>query len=209
MVPTPTSSLYLLVSHAMLLHILQNRVISSLVTFPTAQGWLQVAGITVISTATAGAVAVSTRFIDQPIDEAFDPVPFLTIYKPVSAFLFPCLTEELVWRAAFIPVSALSSSPSPLHTYSIAAVVWAVHVLAHPVAAATVWPRGRPLFGDVRFLASASLVLAGATVAYMVTGGSVWAAAVAHWVPVVLWRDVFGGEARLLAQPNSADAQEL
>jgi predicted Abi (CAAX) family protease len=146
-----------------------------------------VATITSASTATAGLVAVSTGFVNPR--QEFDPSPAKTIYKPVGAYIFPSLTEELVWRAALIPVQ----SPN---TYSIAAAVLVIHVLSHPVAAATVWPRGRGLFCDKRFLVLASIVLTGATASYLCTG-CVWAAAFAHWAPLMLWRDVFGGEARL------------
>jgi hypothetical protein len=43
---------------------------------------------------------------------------------------------------------------------------------------------GRGTFVDRRFLISAAIVLGGATASYVVTGGSVYAAAFAHGVPV-------------------------
>lgn len=59
------------------------------------------------------------------------------------------------------------------------------------------WPRGRDVFQDRRFLICATIVLAGATLSYRLSGGSVLAATLTHGIPVLLWRDCFGGERKL------------
>jgi predicted Abi (CAAX) family protease len=43
----------------------------------------------------------------------------------------------------------------------------------------------------------ATFALGGAAASYIVGGGSAWAAAVTHGIAVALWRDLFGGEAKL------------
>ena len=88
-----------------------------------------------------------------------------------------------------------------------AATILSLHVLMHPIVGESgLWPRGRDTFRDPRFLILATIVLGGATACYMVTGGSVYAATLAHAVPLALWRDVFGGEERLLGGEGDGQA---
>jgi len=74
-----------------------------------------------------------------------------------------------------------------------------LHVLMHPVISVSgLWPRGNDTFVDLRFLLLATIILGGATICYTVTEGSIYAATVAHAIPLILWRDCFGGERRLI-----------
>lgn len=178
-----------------------HRVVTSLSTFPVGvDGWMQIMAITTATTVAAGISAYTTGFIPDPI-KTFHPPS--TVWKPFSALIVPSLAEEVLWRAAWIPIP--SSTVPRATTLSTAAFVLAIHVLSHPIAAYTFWPRGREIFEDPRFLLLATIVLGGATASYIVSGGSVWAAAVTHAVPVALWRDYFGGEERMtrLLRDNS------
>jgi predicted Abi (CAAX) family protease len=151
-----------------------------------------VAEITCATTVACGLVSAATGFIN-PVQD-FDPPAASKILKPASAFLFPSLVEELFWRGALLPPPALLVT-NPTH-YRSYLIVLCLHVASHPIAAATVWPRGQQVFGDGRFLLLATIVLGGATISYIVSGGSVWAAAITHGVPVAVWRDFFSGEKR-------------
>ena len=173
---------------------LSQRIVLSLTTIPTtATVWNKVVGISVATTSTAGFAAIATGFINFPED--WDPSPSCNNpLQPISAFFFPSLLEELFWRGALIP----SPSVTPINAIlPVAGFVVTAHVLSHPIAAATIWPRGERIFGDPRFLLLATIVLGGATASYIVSGGSVWAAALTHGLPVALWRDFCGGEKRL------------
>jgi predicted Abi (CAAX) family protease len=183
----------------LMINTLAQRIFLSLQTLPTAHGWANVAGITFATTAAAGFSAAVSGFID-PVQD-FDPPSFSTSFwiKPACAFFVPSLVEELFWRGALLPTpTPVLLAINPLLFYQHAAVVLALHVLSHPLAGATVWPRGQEVFGDARFLFLATVVLGGATASYIVSGGSIWAAAITHGLPVALWRDFFGGEAKLL-----------
>jgi predicted Abi (CAAX) family protease len=197
------------------------RAILSLSTIPkTSTGVFQVVGITMVTSLAAAITAAATDFIDpmqdfNPPSSLFDSSSssiynFFPWMKPLSAFLFPSLVEEIFWRGMLIPhPSTIAHIPSSGRCLSTAAgirlmlppqagMVLALHVMSHPLAGLTVWPRGRQVFCDPRFLLLATIVLGGATASYMVSGGSVWAAMFTHGVPVALWRDFFGGEAKLL-----------
>jgi len=190
-----------------------NRALLSLTTIPSLGGWLAVAGTTIAFTAAAGLHATASGFVDPMRD--YDP-PWRRnsddddgsfrhklhwSIKPLSAFLFPSLAEEILWRGTLIsphPSRYAGENVDPSDLMTSAFVVLVIHVLVHPLAGYTCWPRGRKVFCDWRFLLSASIVLGGATVSYLVSGGSVWAAALTHGLPVLLWRDFFGGEALLM-----------
>mmetsp|Transcript_9059 Transcript_9059/g.22041 ORF Transcript_9059/g.22041 Transcript_9059/m.22041 type:complete len:212 (-) Transcript_9059:73-708(-) len=118
--------------------------------------------------------------------------------KPLSAFLFPSFVEEVVWRGVLIGSPSTKGGGFSSQKCLLAGVVLVVHVLFHPVAGCTYWPRGRNVFVDWRFLVGATIVLSGATLSYVVSGGSAHAAALTHGLCVALWRDFFGGEAQLI-----------
>lgn len=187
------------------------RVVASILTVPKGvQGWLPVLGITAVTTISAGMGAAATGFVNP--SEEFSPPTVATLWRPLSAFVVPGLLEELIWRAAFLPTPsgpttvstilqhAMSFSmipPPTLALYQTAITVLMVHVCSHPVFSAAAYPRGREVFSDPRFLFLATIVLGGTTLSYIVSGGSVWAAALTHGLPVALWRDFFGGEDKL------------
>ena len=193
-----------------LISTITHRVFQSLTTLPpSARAWGHVVGITTATTAVGGVAAIATGFVDPLHD--FNPPTAAAAgvvgawCKPASALLVPGLVEEVIWRGAML-------SPSTSSIWWCSTVI-VLHVAAHPVAAATIWPRGGSLFSDKRFLLLALLVSVGATSSYLVSGGSVWAAAITHGVPVALWRDFFGGEAKLLRylhtkQEQSQDEEE-
>ena len=167
------------------------QAIQSLTTPIAREKWLDIAAITVGTTLTAGVVATATRFV-KPTE---DWQPTTNPFKPLSAFFFPALVEEVFWRGFFLPRRLLDSSNGRI--LLPACSLLAIHVMSHPIAGRTVWPRGKGTFDDTRFLLLATIVLGGATNSFIVSGGSAWAAALTHALPVALWRDFFGGEARL------------
>jgi predicted Abi (CAAX) family protease len=197
----------------MIIATLVERAVLSLSTLPSVNAAYKVVGVTLITTSTAGAVAAGTNFIDpwqdwDPPDATRHPV--LSCLKPLSAFLVPSLLEEVFWRGSLLPPPSSYTAINSTATTTVPWFVWAVgvlaiHVLSHPVAARTVWPRGRHIFDDPRFLCLTTIVLGGATVSFWVSGGSAWAAAITHGVPVALWRDFFGGEAKLIMTSDGRD----
>lgn len=172
----------------------------------SAMAWNNVFGITTITTIVAGMSAIAIGFID-PIQDFQPPKSFFDYWKPLSAFIFPAFVEEICWRAILLPSPTpelLSSNPT--FFYGIAFIVLIVHVLAHPPLSQLVYPRGRGVFSDPKFLFLAIIVLGGTTLSYIVSGGSVWAAVLTHGLPVALWRDFFSGEQRLQGMTTTKTA---
>jgi len=161
-----------------------SRLQSAFTTWPSS--WQSTLLITGASTVLCGAFGTATGFVQLQ-----DARPPNNALKVASAFLFPSLLEETFWRGICLPTPPAASTGQVL-------TVLLLHVLVHPVIGESgLWPRGRDTFRDPRFLVLATIVLGGATASYLVTGGSIYAAAFAHAVPLTLWRDFFGGEDRL------------
>jgi predicted Abi (CAAX) family protease len=187
-----------------------NRTWLSLTIVPSAHATWCVIGITAATTLGAGMASAVSGFV-HPIQD-FDPPsissrsPLSIWMKPISAFVFPSLVEELFWRGMLLPHPSQFPNVCPSSSWIFhAGMVLMIHVATHPVVGWTVWPRGRNVFDDPRFLCLATIVLAGATTSYFVSGGSVWAATFTHGLPLAFWRDFFGGEAKLLhgSLPNN------
>ncbi|CAJ1966602.1 unnamed protein product [Cylindrotheca closterium] len=173
------------------------RAILSVITPIPRDKWFEVAAITFGTTTIAGMVATATGFVN-PAD---DWHPTNNPVKPLSAFFFPSLVEEVFRRGALLPHSILNV-PTRSIIFSACTPVLAIQVISHPIAAKTLWPRGKGIFDDPRFLLLATIVLGAATMSFIVSGGSAWAAAVTHGLPVALWRDFFNGEARLAGKSH-------
>ncbi|KAG7374430.1 hypothetical protein IV203_013525 [Nitzschia inconspicua] len=149
------------------LSVLASRAWISLTTLPTDQAAWNVVAVTSVTTFGAGAVAIGTGFV-EPVQDfnppsiaslQAEPASMLPLLKPLSAFIFPSLLEELFWRGMILsppPTSHLTSLPAPWLVEAGIALV--VHVATHPLAGRTVWPRGRKTFEDYRFLGLASIV---------------------------------------------------
>ena len=185
----------------------KNRAWLSITTIPgTFNEWFIVCGIALFTTLLAGVVATLSNFVD-PIKDFNPPSSFKDYLKAGSAFIFPSLLEEIFWRGILLPhpstYSNSSSSDSNNNNNRYKQLRWAgivlvIHVLLHPLAGYTIWPRGLHVFADPRFLMLADIVLGGTTIAYLASGGSIWAATLTHGLSVVLWRDFFNGESKLM-----------
>ena len=176
----------------------------SVTTVPASRKeWSIVLVIIVVTMVLAGIVAVITGFID-PIEDFYPPTSVKGFLKAGSAFIFPSLVEELFWRGIVLPHPSTYQENNNTNNTRYQQLRWAgmvlvMHVLLHPLAGYTVWSRGLHVFADPRFLVLATIVLGGTTVTYLVSGGSIWAAAITHGVAVAVWRDFFHGEAKLMS----------
>mmetsp|Transcript_6620 Transcript_6620/g.14088 ORF Transcript_6620/g.14088 Transcript_6620/m.14088 type:complete len:231 (+) Transcript_6620:269-961(+) len=196
---------------------LGNRFLLCLTTIPTTfLGWFVIIAIAIVTTATAAIFATVSGFVN-PKEDYHPPWQMRDdgssgsrrfrchwSIKPLSAFIFPSLVEEVFWRGVLIGHPSAPDGGFSYRQFILAGVFLVVHVLMHPVAGYTCWPRGRKVFSDWRFMVGATLVLGGATVSYLVSGGSAYAAALTHGLCVALWRDFFDGEAKLIGRIMTA-----
>jgi predicted Abi (CAAX) family protease len=96
-----------------------------------------------------------------------------------STFLFPSLTEELVFRGWLRKGMNL-----PALAALLAFVAW------HPLQVVIGLPFAQPIFMDWRFL-SVVAVLGLACSITRVRSGSIWPGVILHWGTVVIWKTLF------------------
>jgi predicted Abi (CAAX) family protease len=97
----------------------------------------------------------------------------------VITLIAPGILEEVIFRVAVLPTSA---GIAPL------SLAWLLFVVYH-----VDWTHPA-LHADPRFLLQAAALGLACTAAYVWSGGSLWAPAIVHWVPVWVWIAALGGE---------------
>ena len=117
------------------------------------------------------------------------------------AALAPGISEELVFRVLLLPHPAVPADRfhvqglhRPFAYARRAALPLLAFVLMHLI---NPHARSRAAFWDLRFLAMSAALGGACTAAYRVSHGSLWAAALVHWLPVCVWLFAFGGYQKL------------
>ena len=120
-------------------------------------------------------------------------------------FVQPALAEEIVFRGLLLPRHADSMSRGRL--FIVAGAALAVYVAAHPLSA-LFWKSGfLSLFESPAYLVLAALLGLACTATYWISR-SIWPPVALHWLTVVTWMWLFGGQA-LLGQTSRAFARSV
>eukprot|EP00884_Botryococcus_braunii_P010625 jgi/Botrbrau1/19564/Bobra.0035s0056.1 len=166
------------------------RLAASFRTVPSAAAWLQVGA----SIAVAGALTVpyglKTGFLQYtPVNDKATRYGGLLV-----TFFAPSLFEEALFRSLLLPHPLVDGTLAWKPFLRTALLPLAVFVAYHLVNPSK---RSREVFWDPRFLVMASILGAACSVSYYVSGGSLLAATVTHWVPVYIWLFYLGGYAKV------------
>jgi predicted Abi (CAAX) family protease len=163
------------------------RFLTAATVFPTLQGWLWVAGITLVYGAIALPLGLASGFLQWEV--AIDNGKQLAIGM-FYVFLGPAFTEELLFRVLLLP--------HPTEGVSLLAwLLWAIlsllfFLVYHPLNAHWFYPPGYPTFFQPMFLLLAGLLGVACTVVYALTG-SLWGMVLIHWLVVMVWLFGLGG----------------
>jgi predicted Abi (CAAX) family protease len=109
-------------------------------------------------------------------------------------FLQPALVEELVFRGLLLPRNGRSLPRGRL--VIVAGAALAVYVASHPIDALLFRPQILGLFASPAYLALTTLLGLACTAAYLISR-SIWPAVAIHWLTVVIWIGLLGGQALL------------
>ncbi|NER80006.1 MAG: CPBP family intramembrane metalloprotease, partial [Leptolyngbya sp. SIO1D8] len=132
----------------------------------------------------------------------FSVAGFRHLLHPIwllQLFIMPALLEEGIFRVLLLP--------HPLEGVSLMRwLLWTglsltIFVLYHPLNAILFYPAGRGTFWDQRFLLLALLLGIVCSSVYAMTG-SLWAIALIHWIVVIVWLQVLGGQYHLHNQQS-------
>jgi predicted Abi (CAAX) family protease len=169
-----------------------NRLIKSILTVPTLQGWLWVFGLLLIVAATAFPIGFYVGFLRVSTPRTWQHS--LTVAS--VALVFPALTEELFFRVLLIPHPTEGAAWTQWSIWAGLSLL--LFIVYHPLNAKTFFSRGVSTFFNPAFLSLAGILGAACSIGYALTG-SLWAIAFIHWVVVVVWLLWLGGEDRLAA----------
>jgi predicted Abi (CAAX) family protease len=168
------------------------RLWAGIVTLPTLGGWLATLGLLGAYSLAAISIGLKSGFLT--LNRQFGTLNLLlgqNIRSLLYLLFLPAIFEEILFRLLLIPHSIETAISSDIYLWS--AISLALFIFYHPVNALTFYQVGHPTFMDWRFLTLTGLLGIVCTTAYLLTG-SIWAAVVIHWIVVVTWLKVFGGD---------------
>jgi|SRR5437867_303849 predicted Abi (CAAX) family protease len=109
-------------------------------------------------------------------------------------FVQPALVEEIVFRGLLLPRKADSWPRGRL--VLVAAAALAAYVVSHPINARLFRPQVLGVFESAPYLVLTTLLGLACTAAYLISR-SIWPPVAIHWLTVVLWIWLLGGQALL------------
>jgi predicted Abi (CAAX) family protease len=161
------------------------RLVSSLATLPTAQGWLLCAGLAVATTAVMAAVGFSTGFYHLTPTQPGLALRLLTV------LFVPALGEEIPFRGVLTP-----DRDEPARPRLEIAISTALYTLWHVFEALTFLKSAAKVFLRPDFLLCCAVLGLGCAIMRRQTG-SLWPAVILHWAVVVVWQTWLGGVSAL------------
>ena len=160
----------------------------SLVTWPTGREWLSCSALFLTYSALALFLGLVSGILRWELHaEAIGKLARFT----AIAFFVPCLSEELLFRAVFLP-DPRQPWP-PVYRLLRATVALTLFVLWHPVNGLFLKTAAQQLFVDPRFLLLAALLGCCSTMIYLRTR-SIWPSTLVHWISLVCWKTFLGGQ---------------
>lgn len=171
--------------------VIAHRLGAAISNLPTLEAWLYAAGLLLLYAIVALPIGFLGRFIQVEIVRASWQT---TIGIIVTSFLSPAITEEVFFRALFLPRTEENVSVSLLWLWGGISLV--IFIVYHPLNALSFFPRGLKTFFNAAFLILAALLGIVCSLAY-IQSGSLWTPVVIHWLVVVVWLLFLGGYRRL------------
>jgi len=167
------------------------RVVAALTTIPGGRAWGRCALVYGVFLACALPIGVLTGLLRPG-------TPQMTVAEMLGAgamvFVHPAFVEELVFRVLLLPRDPSSLVRGRLVLVAGASLV--LYVASHPLNAMLFKPDLLPVFASPAYLAIVVLLGLASTAAYWISR-SIWPPVVMHWVTVVAWLWLLGGQALL------------
>jgi predicted Abi (CAAX) family protease len=178
------------------------RLWAGLVTLPDLAGWLYSLGLLCIYATIAIIIGFRSKFLTVSNPTNLKLRLGANIRDLIQLLLMPALVEELGFRLLLIPHPIETATAGSIYLWS--GISLGLFTIYHPINARLFYRVGNPTFMDWRFLVLAGLLGGICTIAYLLTS-SIWAAVLIHWIVVVVWLKLLGGDRRLAQKSDSAD----
>ncbi|NJK62435.1 MAG: CPBP family intramembrane metalloprotease [Synechococcaceae cyanobacterium SM2_3_1] len=178
---------------------LWQRLFLSLTTLPTTQEWLLSLALLILFAGITLPVGVRVGFLFWS-PTAIRALPLL--FKILASFFIPVLAEELFFRVILIPHPQEMYAPLVWLGWAIFSL--AMFMLYHPLQGLTLSRKRRATFSNPMFLTLATGMGIICTIAYGLTG-SIWPAILIHWICVLAWLYLLGGEVMLRVTGGQSD----
>jgi predicted Abi (CAAX) family protease len=167
------------------------RVWAGFSTSITSHSLLVTSGLLFLYGSIALMLGFRTKFLNI---ERIDRTKLDLFKYSIWLFLMPALIEEFIFRLLLIPHPI--ETTTGLETWIWSAISIGLFVIYHPLNALTFFKQGNPTFMDWRFLLLAGWLGIVCTSVYLIAG-TILLSAIVHWIVVVGWLFVGGGERRL------------
>jgi predicted Abi (CAAX) family protease len=120
--------------------------------------------------------------------------PGEVITSGLLLFVHPAMAEEIIFRGLLLPRDGRSWPRARL--IAVAAAALGLYVVSHPINALMFRPQVLGLFASAPYLALATLLGLTCTLLYLISK-SLWPPIAIHWLTVVTWIWLLGGQAAL------------
>jgi len=167
------------------------RVVEAVTTIPDRRAWARCGLVYGIFLICALPLGLMTGLLRPGVSQA--PAATIIIGSLV-ALVHPAFVEELIFRVVLLPRNPASMRRARLA--AIAVLALALYVASHPLNAILFRPDARAVFESPAYLAVVTLLGLACTAAYWLSR-SIWPPVAIHWLTVMLWLWLLGGQALL------------
>lgn len=177
-----------------LVGLLSDRLVSATLTVPSITDW----SICLVILAAYAAIALPLGFRSGLLQREWVTNPLTIGMSSLVALIFPSIFEEVIFRVLLLPHPSAAASLGAIALWSSLGL--GLFIAAHPLNAWLIMTSRRETFYNPTFLALAGLLGLACTVTYL-QSGSAWTAVGLHWVVVMVWLLVLGGDRRMRTHP--------
>ncbi|PYQ81564.1 MAG: hypothetical protein DMG01_03670 [Acidobacteria bacterium] len=163
---------------------------AAIVTIPNRQAWRRCALVYALFLVCSLPIGLLSGLLHPGLAPL---APAAAILTTITLLAHPACTEELIFRVMMLPRRIDRLPRGSLCALAIALIAF---VAAHPLNARLFWPASLGLFANPYYLALAALLGLACSAAYLISG-SIWPSILIHWISVVLWMLLLGGQALL------------
>jgi predicted Abi (CAAX) family protease len=173
------------------LTLVRMRVVAALKTIPDRRAWARCALVYGIFLICAFPIGLLTGLLQPGVAHV---APAIWLGTSAIVFVHPACVEEFIFRVLLLPRSPDAMPRGRL--IAITLVALALYVVSHPLNAMLFRPEAAAVFERPAYLMIVALLGITCTAAYWISK-SIWPPVAMHWLTVVLWLWLLGGQALL------------